>query len=434
MKKVLIITYYWPPSGGSGVQRWLYFTKYLRTFGWEPIIYTMKDADYPISDVKLLLKIPEGITVLKAKGFEPFKIYKSLTGQKNKRIPNSVVSKKDYGFMHKLAVWVRGNFFIPDARKFWIRPSVAYLSKFLATHKIDVLVSTSPPQSSHLIALAIHKKFNIPWLADFRDPWTKISYFNDLKLTSFARNKHIELEKKIVQSATELVTVTPKLKREFEALRNDKVHLITNGFDDEIKIPPSIKNNKFTLSYFGVLSEERNPVNTWKAIEYTYENHTNFADAFELILIGNIDISIINHLKKYAFNRKITYIDYLSHEDIFSYYAKSDVLLSVGIPGEKGLLPGKVFEYLSIKKPILNIGESNSDLQNFLSTFRCGLHANFNDYKTTLLHIEKLWELKKANRFSEEFNFSDENISLFTRKNLTKQLSELLNNMIKQEK
>lgn len=430
MKKVLIITYYWPPSGGSGVQRWIYFTKYLREFGWEPVIYTMKNADYPIIDEKLINKIPEDIIVLKEKGFEPFKIYKALTGQKNKTLTNSIASKKNNSFTHKLSVWIRGNFFIPDARKFWIKPSVKFLSHYLATNKIDAIISTSPPQSTHLIALKLHHKFQLPWLADFRDPWTKVSYFKDLQLTSFAKKKHLRLEKKVVQTATEVTTVTWTWKKDFEQIRKGKVQLITNGFDDEIEIPPSVVNDKFTLSYFGVLSEDRNPVHTWNAIEQLYNSDLDFAAKFEFIMVGNIDNQIKEYLKKYHFNAKIKYINSLPHQEIFTYYAKSDVLFLVGIPGEKGVLPGKLFEYLSVKKPILSIGEESSDTERLLQTFQCGFHANFNDFETTLTYIKLLWELKKSNAFATYFNFTNENISNFSRRNLTKQLSDLLNTMV----
>ena len=390
----------------------------------------MKNADYPIIDKKLEKKIPEGITILKQSGFEPFKIYKFLTNSKNQVVPNNVVSKKDNHLGHKLSVWIRGNFFIPDARKFWIKPSVNYLSTYLKLNKIDAIISTNPPQSAHLIALALHSKFNIPWLADFRDPWTNISYFKDLKLTSFARKKHHSLEEKVAQTATRLLTVTPTLKTQLEQIRKNEVDLITNGFDDEIELPTSIVSNKFTLSYFGVLSEDRNPSNAWKAIEYLYNNDVDFADKFELILIGNIDISILNHIKNYNFNKKTQHINYLPHDEIFEYYAKSDVLLSIEIPGDKGLLPGKIFEYLYVKKPILNIGEINSDLDNFLQKLQCGLHAGFNDYETTLAHLKQLWSLKKSNLFTERFNFSDENIKPYSRRNLTKQLADLLNKML----
>ena len=188
MKKVLIITYYWPPSGGAGVQRWLKFVKYLREFGWEPIVYTAENPEVPVIDETLTKDIPEGITVLRTKVWEPYQIYKRLSGRKQSdRIQTAFLSeKKKPGTIENLSIWIRGNFFIPDARRFWIKPSVKYLSRYLNDNPVDLIISTGPPHSMHLIAMHLKGKTQIPWLADFRDPWTNIDFYHQLKLSRSA--------------------------------------------------------------------------------------------------------------------------------------------------------------------------------------------------------------------------------------------------------
>lgn len=435
MKKVLIITYYWPPSGGSGVQRWVYFAKYLRDFGWEPIIYTMKNPNYQIIDNDLEKTLPENITVLKESGFEPHQIYKLLTKQKDKDIPNNLSAKNNNGFLHQLSVWVRGNIFIPDARKFWIKPSVNYLTNYLKNNTINAIVSTSPPQSTHIIALKLHRKFNIPWLADFRDPWTKITYFNDLHLSNYARKKHYKLEKEVVTSANVLTTVTPGWQMDFEEIRGKKVELITNGYDEDINFPESSDNlsTSFNIGYFGVLSYDRNPQNLWKAIEEMYNNDEAFAKQFKLTFAGSIDNNIQKELKKYSFYSKIIFQGIIPHQDVIKEIVKCNILLVIGIPKDKRVLPAKTFEYFSSKKPILSIGENQSDTSDFLTQNQCGLNADFNDFATTLKHLKQLWEWHQKGELFQQFNFSDENISKYSRKNITKKLSELLNNMIEEK-
>ena len=184
MKKVLIITYYWPPSGGAGVQRWLKFAKYLSDFGWEPIIYTVENGEYPVLDYDLLDEVPKGITVLKTPIWEPYSIYKKFTGRKKEDKINSgfLSEKKNPKLLEKLSIWIRGNLFIPDARKFWIKPSVNFLTNYLIDNPVDIVVSSGPPHSSHIIALKLKEKNKLPWLADFRDPWTNIYYYKELLL------------------------------------------------------------------------------------------------------------------------------------------------------------------------------------------------------------------------------------------------------------
>lgn len=203
MKKVLIITYYWPPTGGAGVQRWLKFSKYFRSFGWEPVIYTPSNPDFPIFDDTLLHDVPKDLTVLKTAITEPYDIYRKIMRKKKTETVNQgfLSEGKENTWLQAAMIWIRGNFFIPDARMFWIRPSLNYLSEYMKTNAIDAVISTGPPHSMHLIALGLKEKFKLPWIADFRDPWTQIDFYDQLKLSGFADRKHKRLEKTVLTKA-----------------------------------------------------------------------------------------------------------------------------------------------------------------------------------------------------------------------------------------
>ena len=199
--KVLIITYYWPPAGGSGVQRWLKFVKYFQDFGIEPIVYTVDDANYPKQDKTLLNEIPKGVEVLKQPIWDPTDIlfWKNKNDQK-KDISNSTNS----GFLS----FIRGNFFIPDPKIFWVKPSVEFLHKYLNDNEIDVIISTGPPHSVHLIAQKLHQKNTIKWIADFRDPWTDLYYNSEFNQLKFAKNKNLKLEKSVMKNADCILRVS----------------------------------------------------------------------------------------------------------------------------------------------------------------------------------------------------------------------------------
>ena len=210
MKKVLIITYYWPPSGGAGVQRWLKFVKYLRGFGWEPIVYTPENPEAPATDESLLKDIPDNLTVLRTRIWEPYSLYKNFIGQKKGETINAgfLSEKKKPGIAEKISVWIRGNWFIPDARKFWIKPSIIFLSQYLKNNPVHAVVSTGPPHSMHLIALGLKKQLHLPWLADFRDPWTNIDFYDKLMLTKFSNEKHKRMELEVLKNADKVVVVS----------------------------------------------------------------------------------------------------------------------------------------------------------------------------------------------------------------------------------
>ena len=431
-KKALIITYYWPPSGGSGVQRWLKFTKYLRNFNWEPVIYTPENPEVPVEDSSLLKDIPEGITVLKKKIWEPYSFYKRFLGQKGEdRIQTGFLTeKKKPKRKEKISVWIRGNLFIPDARKFWIRPSVKYLTTYLKSNPVDIIISTGPPHSMHLIARKLKKKLNIPWLADFRDPWTNIDFYKDLKLTRWADKQHHKFERTVLNQANLVTTVSWNWANEFRDLGTENIEVITNGYDPDdfkgLKIKP---DKEFVITHIGSMNKDRNPVTFWKVLANICINNDEFRHNLVIRLIGDVDISVWENIKEFNLNENVKHISYINHPEVIKYIKRSQILLLPlnNTPNVSGIIPGKLFEYLATKRFILVIGPTDGDTAQIINETNSGKvfgFENFSGIKNNILalyHDYKKGELKS--------NAGD--VSRYSRKNLTGELVELLNGSIK---
>jgi len=436
LKKVLIITYYWPPSGGAGVQRWLKFVKYLREFGWEPIVYTAENPEYPIIDTSFEKDIPKGITILKQPIWEPYQLYKKLIGQKKEeRVVSGFLQEKGRKtWAQNLSLWLRGNVFIPDARRFWIKPSVKFLNNWLESNKVDAIVSTGPPHSMHLIAEGIHRKTNLPWLADFRDPWTNIDFADDLNMTSYAKKKNARLEKLVVNSASIITVVSEVMQQEFQALTNKKVEVITNGFDpDDFTIDNSllIKDGKFSIVHTGSLNNRRNQPALWQAISELRTENQDFEKECVIRLIGKNDVSIKESLQQFDLLECTDFVDYLPHNEIIAQQKSASVLLlSINNYGEaengfftpKATLTGKLFEYIAASKPILMIGPIDGQAADVVRDAG-GFVFDFNavtQIKTGLLNLFN----------SRNVKFDTANINQYSRKELTRKMSLLLGEII----
>ncbi|MBU1369312.1 MAG: glycosyltransferase family 4 protein [Bacteroidetes bacterium] len=429
MKKVLIITYYWPPSGGGGVQRWLKFVKYLRDFGWEPIIYTPENPEAPQTDASLLKEIPEDIMVLKTKVWEPYQFYKHFTGRKKAdKIQTAFLSeKKNTGLAEKISIWIRGNLFIPDARCFWIKPSVKYLSQWLKENKVDAIVSTGPPHSMHMIALKLQQEHRIPWLADFRDPWTNIDYYQDLMLGKRADRKHHRLELKVLKNADAVTVVSPGMKREFEEIVDRRYTLITNGFDaaDFLKNRIYQKTDKFSLAHIGSLVKTRNPKELWQALSSLAQSHTDFSRDLEIRLIGKIDYFVGQSIEKFGLKQYLKEIDYLPHDQVIEEQINAQVLLLFinRTPNAHLILTGKLFEYLGAARPIICIGPIQGDAAQLISKVSAGLVSDFDDVKQLEINIFSYYQAWKN---GEDLSKKIDN-SRFERRNLTATMAAELN-------
>jgi glycosyltransferase involved in cell wall biosynthesis len=429
MKKVLIITYYWPPSGGAGVQRWLKFVKYLREFGWEPIVYTPENPEPPDYDETLLADIPENLTVIRRPVWEPYSIYKRFTGQKKStRISHGFLKEDNkQGFAEKLAVWVRGNFFIPDARCFWIRPSVKFLSNYLRKNPVDAIVSSGPPHSMHMIALGLKKKLDIPWLADFRDPWTEIDFFDKLRLTKPARNKHRKLERAVLTSADVVVAIGNHLAERLQILGAQKVEVIPNGYDeDDFNFLPVEIGPTFSITHVGSLNKDRNPENLWKSIASICVGNEELNQKLRLRFIGKVDFSLKESLAKYGLEKRTEIIPYLPHQEALKLAASSSVLLLIinQTPNQQGILTGKIFEYIAMHRPVLCIGPVYGEASGILTLCNSGETFGYDEEKALEEWIIQAFKNYKDGNLGY---IGNKNVSRFSRKYQTAALAQVLN-------
>jgi glycosyltransferase involved in cell wall biosynthesis len=429
-KKILIITYYWPPAGGPGVQRWLKFAKYLPEFGWKPIIFTPENPSYPLLDESLLKDVPENIEVIKTKIWEPYQLAEKLNKSNKKFKAGQFDVGKNQSWKSKLSIWVRGNFFIPDARVFWVKPSANFLEQYLKENKIDVVVTSGPPHSLHLIGLNLKKKLpNLKWIADFRDPWTEISYYKHLKLTKSSDKKHRKLESEVFKNA-DITLATSYTDAENFRKNGANAVCITNGFDetDASQTPKSSNSQtpkqKFTLSYIGVLEQLRNPENLWKALDDLVKTNSDFTENFILKFAGRIDDKILDSIENSALKNHVLNLGYISHDKAIIEMAKSSLLLITNFPNEssKGIIPGKIFEYLATGKQIISFGPNEADVSKILTETNAGKHFNYTDSEIIKNFILEKFELWKNGNLVE----NTQNIEQFSRKNLTNQLVEIL--------
>ena len=423
-KKVLIITYYWPPSGGSGVQRWLKFSKYLRDFNIEPVIYTIDNPSYPIKDTSLESEVPLGLEVLKQPIFEP-NSFLSIFGN-NKKKESAGFLNPNPTLLGRFFQYVRANYFIPDARKFWIKPSVKFLSNYLKNNEIEVVITTGPPHSMHIIGLALRDKFKIKWISDFRDPWTEIDYFQQLPLTKKANKKHHQLEQEVLEKSDMVIVVGETMKKKF-LKHNHNIEVLTNGFDSyENSLTIELDSN-FSITHVGLMNADRNPTILWEVLYEISSENIDFKNNLRIKFIGKIDDTVIQDIQ--VFNPKnIVRIPYLDHEEVRKYQASSQVLLlSINhVSSAKGIITGKIFEYLQAKRPILGIGPEDGDAAAILKKTNAGNIVGFNNKVELKAAVLKLYkDFKEEKLFVKSIN-----IEQFHRKNITRQLAQVIKKVV----
>lgn len=432
MNRVLIITYYWPPSGGSGVQRWLKMSKYLPKNGWQPVIYTADGAEYPVEDMSLEKDIAPETEVLRHEIVEPYSFYKKFLGiKKDEKIKAGFINegKKKSSWKENVSVWLRGNLFIPDARCWWIRPSVKFLKKYLKSNPVDAIISTGPPHSMHLIAKKLHKKFNIPWIADFRDPWTDIDFYKDLRLTKWADRIHRRMEKSVLLSANEIVTVGNHCAQGLKKICGRDIKIITNGYDfniDELNNNTNL-TDKFTLSHIGIIGANRNPILFWEAIKELVQDDV-FAKSLNIRLIGQIDQSVIKSINDNGIGQFVEIIPYIPHSEVLEKQSESQVLLLFinNTPNAKSVLTGKLFEYMASGRPILSIGPSDGDTAAILQETQTGVNVDFLDKDRIKIELKNLFSKYLNNNLSTSHNGS---VDKYSRNNLTAEYVKLLNSL-----
>jgi glycosyltransferase involved in cell wall biosynthesis len=384
VKKVLIITYYWPPCGGIGVLRCLKLAKYLRNYGWEPIIYTADKAQYPSFDQGNFKDIPEKLTVLRQPIFEPYGFYKQFTGLPSTANANHALVATDHprGWRHKIAVWIRGNLFIPDARTFWIRPSVKFLLNYLKDNPVDAIFSDGPPHTNNVIASRIKQKTQIPWLADFQDPWTQVDLYSKLRLTAWADRKYKALEQETFAHADKITISSPSSKADLEGIGARNVSVFYWGYDqDDFENLIPNPDKLLTITHSGLLGEDRNPDVFFEAIAELAAELPNFSDMLRVQLIGHLDGSVREAIRKNGIEKMISLIPQLSRAESLQYLANSQVLLLLLNKADNvmGRIPGKLFEYLAVKRPILCLGPGGSDTDKLIGEAKGGVSVDYAD-------------------------------------------------------
>lgn len=422
--KVLIVTYYWPPSGGSGVQRWLKFVKYLQEFGIEPVVYTVANPKYPIIDASLEREIPTNITVLKQPIWEPNTILNLF--KKNTIKESAGFLNPNPSFVGRILQYIRANYFIPDARKFWVKPSVVFLENYLLKNSVDAIITTGPPHSLHLIGLELKKKLNLKWISDFRDPWTEIDYFEQLPLSNKATKKHHELEAEVLKKSDAVLVVGKTMKEKFQQFTKS-IYVITNGFDTVENQKEVALDARFTITHIGLMNADRNPYSFWKAIQEIAHENDQFAEEYQIQLIGKVAAEVKDWVRKLKVENVID-LGYLSHKEVNEYQRKSQVLLLAvnNVKSAKGIITGKIFEYLQAKRPILAIGPEDGDLAEIIKDTNSGTIVGFNDIEAIKVEVLKMYASFKKGTLK----IDSKNINQYHRKNLTQKLSEIIKETI----
>lgn len=424
MKKVLIITYYFPPAGGPGVQRWLKFVKYLPDFGIQPVVYVPENPTYPIVDVALVEEISDEAVIIKRKILEPYQLASVFSKNKTKKISSGIIpNQRKQSFLEKLFLWVRGNLFIPDARVLWVKPSVRFLEKYIAENNIDTIITSGPPHSLHLIGMQLKAKSNIKWIADFRDPWTTIGYHKSLRLSNSAAKKHKDLEHKVLNNADQILVTSKTTKTEFEALTSKPIEVITNGYDDEKNTKPTL-DEKFTLAHIGSFLSDRNPRILWKSLRELTKENKAFAADFELKLIGAISTEILENIAEFKLSDYVNNLGYVSHKEAIEHQRKSQVLLLVEINSEetKSIIPGKLFEYMVSERPIIAIGPQDSDFAEIITQTNTGVFFMYDEKEKLKAKIFDYYTQFKEGKLQSH----PIGLQQYSRKKLTEKLANLL--------
>ena len=363
-KRVLIITYYWPPSGGSGVQRWLKFAKYLPESGWEPVIFTPENPDFDLKDETLLKEISPNLEVIRFPIWEPYQLFAKVKKQ-GKSHPGRLLEQPKRGVLEKLAIWLRANVLVPDPRVFWVRPSVKFLSKLVQSGQFQAVITTGPPHSLHLIGLQLKQRFGLQWIADFRDPWSQWEFLDTLPMLPAVRRKHEALERSVLQQADVVLTISPTFQRDLEKIAQRPVELVTNGYDSsdipEDFAPRAKIAGRLHLVYSGIIDGIRNPLPLMEALKVEFASK---GEEVSWNFVGKVSEQVRAYVEADAWLRnRITFVGYVAHEEVMGYYAQADalVLILTDTKNAQGNIPGKLFEYLATGLPVLALGDPAGD-------------------------------------------------------------------------
>ena len=435
MKSVLILTYYWPPAGGPGVQRWLKFAKYLEEFGWKAHILTVRDGTYSALDEQLLKEVPEGIPVYKTKSRDPFRIYNILKGKKSGSVSVALINiNKEKSLVDRLSMYIRSNCCIPDARKGWIPFAYKEAMKIISDKNIDMIVTTGPPHSTHLAGLKIKRKIGIKWLADLRDPWTTVYYNDMLPRTEATKRKDKKYEDDVLGNADVLTVVSPGMKKEFSD-RNPHIEVVLNGFDLADMEPSGIaggSDGRFRLTYTGNFKPNQHVPLIWDAISELIAEDEGFRKNFVLSFVGNVDATVPGYFSEKALSENLELISYVPHAEVTRLMAESDLLLFV-IPqslNNKLIITGKLFEYLASGTPVLSVGPVDGDAALILKDTGRDKMIDYLDketFKQRLYQLYRDWKENNSNLPQMDVRMLDK----YSRRSSASNIAEIMKELIK---
>ena len=426
MKRVLVITYYWPPAGGPGVQRWLKFVTYFKEYGIDPIVFIPDNPHYPITDESIGSELPEGIQIIRFPIKEPYGFANLISKKKITQVSSGIITKRKQTVLEKVLLWIRGNFFIPDARIGWVKPSINFLRNFIADHHVEAIITSGPPHSLHLIGKSLKEETGIKWVADFRDPWTTIHYHKSLRLAKRAKKKHIALESEVLTKADHIVVTSATTKKEFQKITQTPIEVITNGYDsnDNFKLNLDIK---FTLSHIGTLLSNRNPIVLWEALSELCSENPEFSKDLLIQLAGSVSDAILISIQKYGLMDQCIVLGYLSHQKAIQLQYNSQVLLLIemNLPETKAIIPGKLFEYLAAKRPILAIGPVDSDVEKIIEETNSGSYFDYSEKEKLKKQIGLFYSEYREGHLT----LNSKGLSKFSRKTLTSKMSDLIKSL-----
>ncbi|MBK8656447.1 MAG: glycosyltransferase family 4 protein [Haliscomenobacter sp.] len=391
-KKVLILTYYWPPAGGPGVQRVLKFVKYLPDWGWEPLILTVKNGEYPALDPSLLKEIPEGVKVYATQSLEFFSLFKRLTGRNSQApIETYILNRKQAGWKDRLFAWIRQNLFLPDARLGWAPFAFRKGMEIIRKEKPALIFSSSPPHSLQLAARRLARQSGLPWVADFRDPWTEAFWDKSMERTSWAAARNKRMEQRVVTEANALIAVSNGVKELLAAPPREHTYVIPNGYDAQDFTAKKEPSSRFRIVYAGHIAASQNPTRFFQAIAAL---RTSFGDLLDIRFYGKADRETHEAIAREGVGDLVHLLPYLPHDQILTEIVNADLLLLL-IPAEygKGILTGKVFEYLATRNFILGIGDETGDAAGLLKTCRGGVMIDYDKDPAPVLEAQiRRWQ------------------------------------------
>jgi len=422
--RLLLISYYFPPCGGATVQRWLKWIPILVEQGFEITVLTTKDGDYPVYDDSLLAEIPQEVTVIRTKTFKFEKIWKIFSGNK-KPIPYGNISQdKEQNLINRILIWIRLNLIIPDIRKFWNPSAIKKAIEYLRTTPVDFVITTGPPHSTHLIGLKLKNKFNIKWIADWRDPWTSIYYLQLNPPTFVSRYWHKSLETKVAQNADWNVVVSEHLASQ---LPTDKVSVIYSGYDEKKILPPKISkikngNEPFKLKFIGNITEGQRLDILIQIIAKAFPD-----EDIELSFIGTNLSEEYKTLLQNLLPERYVYKNFLPHKEALKEMQDCQVLLLLinYYPGSEGMLTTKLFEYLASYNKILCLGPHNSEAEKLIYRYEAGKCFDINESEAAIEYLRNLYRLWQSGKPLK----NEKDISELSAQNQVSRLIDLLYNL-----